>query len=102
MSGVHITAPGFIECFIGLNVTGVVLEASCWQPVKVSTECSEATHQLGDVTHPAELLLELTDVRLLPYHLQKAQTLQELWCLNVLCLKLQRWKDDGVKRQLSK
>lgn len=99
MSGVHITAPGFIECFIGLNVTGVVLEASCWQPVKVSTECSKATHQLGDVTHPAELLLELTDVRLLPYHLQKAQTLQEL-CLNVLCLKLQHW--DGVKRQLSK
>lgn len=102
MSGVHITAPGFIECFIGLNVAGVVLEASCWQPVKVSTECSKATHQLGDVTYPAELLLELTDVRLLPYHLQKAQTLQELWCLNVLCLKLQRWKDDGVKRQLSK
>lgn len=60
------TAPGFIECFIGLNVTGVVLEASCWQPVKVSMECSKATHQLGDVSHPSELLLELTDVRLLP------------------------------------
>lgn len=102
MSGVHITAPGFMECVIALNVTGVVIEASCWQPVKVSTECSKATHQLGDVIHPAELLLELTDVRLLPYHLQKAQTLQELRCLNMLCLKLQRWKDDGVRRQLSK
>lgn len=102
MSGVHITAPGFMECVTGLNVTGVVLEASCWQPVKVSTECSKATHQLGGVIHPAELLLELADVRLLPYHLQKAQTLQELRCLNMLCLKLQRWKDDGVRRQLSK
>lgn len=101
-SGVHVTAAGFIECFIGLNVTDVVLEASCWQPVKVSTECVKATHQLGDVAHAAELLLELTDVGLLPYHLQKAQTLRELQCLNMLCLELQRWKDDGVKRQLSK
>lgn len=49
MSGVHVTAPGFMECVIGLNVTGVVLEASGWQPVKVSTECSKATHQLGGV-----------------------------------------------------
>lgn len=89
MSGVHITAAGFRECSIGLNVTAVVLEASCWQPVKVSTECSKATHQPGDVAHPSELFLELTAARLLPCHLQKAQTLQELQCLNMLCLKLQ-------------
>lgn len=81
MSGLHITAAGFIECSVGLNVTSVVLEALCWQPVKVSSkECSKATRQLGDVAHPSELFLELTAVQLLPYHLQKAQTLQELQC----------------------
>lgn len=74
MSGVHIAAAGFTECSTGLNVTGVVLEALCWQPVKVSTECSKATHQLGDVAHPSELFLELTAVGLFPHHLQKAQT----------------------------
>lgn len=61
MSGVHITAAGFIECSLGLNVTGVVLEALCGQPVKVSTECSKATHQLGDVACPSESFLELTE-----------------------------------------
>lgn len=43
---------------VGLNVVGV-LEASCWQPVKVITTQSKATHQLMDVNHPAELLTEL-------------------------------------------
>lgn len=67
MSGVHITAAGFIECSVGLNVTSVVLEALCWQPVKVSSkECSKSTHQLGDASHPSELFLELTAVKTLP------------------------------------
>lgn len=74
MSGVHIIAAGLTECSTGLNVTGVVVEALCWQPVKISPECSKATHQLGDVAHLSELFLELTAVGLLPYHLQKAQT----------------------------
>lgn len=53
----QITVPGVL---IGLNVMGVLLEAPCWQPVKVSTMYSKATHQLMDVNHPAELLMELT------------------------------------------
>lgn len=44
---------------IGLNVMGVVLEASCWQPRKVSTMYSKATHQLVDVNHPTELHMKL-------------------------------------------
>lgn len=44
---------------IGLNVMGVILEASCWQPKKVTTTYSKATHQLVDVNCPAELLMEL-------------------------------------------
>lgn len=44
---------------IGLNVIGGVLEAFCWQSIKVSTTHGKATHQLMDVNHPAELLMEL-------------------------------------------
>lgn len=37
----------------------VVIEAPCWQPVKVGTMYNKATHQLRDIQDPAELLTEL-------------------------------------------
>lgn len=46
---------------LSLNVIDPsVLEAPCWQPVKVGTAYGKAAHQLEDANHPAELLTELT------------------------------------------
>lgn len=46
---------------LSLNVIDPsVLEAPCWQPVKVGTAYGKAAHQLEDANHPAELVTELT------------------------------------------